>query len=405
MTLERANKQSLMYNAKLWFTILLALVWGKNTIFNYVIVVISKLPLIGFVSEIIFPLCITLCVVLALPYLKDKLKLQDFLIYFIMVAILLSTFVFHPENSEYLQEEYMDIISFMLFFFVGVCFDLEDNKNLLFWLSIIGLVLTFLYQAYFLGSGRKMEQDNMNTAYNILPSILYLIYYAFMNKKFRFWLIAIIGIMLEFRQGTRGPILCIIIFLGVGIIYSIAKTENILRKLFGIILVGLAVIALVFTDVLLNAAIALSDSFKEAGYSTRIFDYFIEGMIDDDSGREFIQNKIISAIETSPAFGYGVFGDRLFIGGSYPHNLLLEIFCQFGIVVGGALLITLLFVFIDAIRKSNGFFERLFVFMLIIMVIVKLMLSSSYLYETWLFFLIGVCLQIMRRKRMGRSGL
>lgn len=400
MTLERANKQSLMYNAKLWFTILLALVWGKNTIFNYVIVVISKLPLIGFISEIVYPLCITLCVVLALPYLKDKLKLQDFLIYFIMVAIILSTFVFHPENSEYLQEEYMDIISFMLFFFVGVCFDLEDNKNLLFWLSLIGLIIAFLYQAYFIGSGRQAEYDyNMNEAYNLLPSVMYLIYYAFMNKKFRYWLLVFIGIIFEFRQGTRGPILCIIIFLGAGIIYSIAKTENILRKLFGIILVGLVVIALVFTDVLLNAAIALSNSFKEAGYSTRIFDYFIEGMIDDDSGRAIIQSKIISAIETSPAFGYGVFGDRLFIGGSYPHNLLLEIFCQFGIVVGGGLLITLLFVFIDAIRKSNGFFERLFVFMLIIMVIVKLMLSGSYLHETWLFFLIGVCLQIMRRNK------
>lgn len=401
MTLERANKQSLMYNAKLWFTILLTLVWGKNTIFNYIIAVISRFPLIGFASELVYPLCITLCVVLALPCLKDKLKLQDFLIYFIMVAIILSTFVFHPENSEYLQEEYMDIISFMLFFFVGVCFDLEDNRRLLFWLSLIGLILTFLYQAYFLNTGREFDDHNMNAAYNLLPSVIYLIYYAFINKKFRYWCCVFLGAIFEFRQGTRGPILCIIIFLGVGIIYSIAKTENILRKLFGIILVGLAVIALVFTDVLLNAAITLSDSFKEAGYSTRIFDYFIEGMIDDDSGREFIQNKIIAAIETSPAFGYGVFGDRIFIGGSYPHNLLLEIFCQFGIVVGGALLITLLFVFIDAIRKSNGFFERLFVFMLIIMVIVKLMLSSSYLYETWLFFLIGVCLQIMRRKNNG----
>ena len=314
-----------------------------------------------------------------------------------MVAIILSTFVFHPENSEYLQEEYMDIISFMLFFFVGVCFDLEDNRRLLFWLSLIGLILTFLYQAYFLNTGREFDDHNMNAAYNLLPSVIYLIYYAFMNKKFRYWLLVFMGIIFEFRQGTRGPILCIIIFLGVGIIYSIAKTENILRKLFGIILVGLAVIVLVFTDVLLNAAIALSDSFKEAGYSARIFDYFIEGMIDDDSSRGIIQSKIISAIETSPAFGYGVFGDRLFIGGSYPHNLLLEIICQFGIVVGGGLLITLLFVFIDAIRKSNGFFERMFVFMLIIMVIVKLMLSSSYLYETWLFFLIGVCLQIIRR--------
>lgn len=401
MTLERANKQSLMYNAKLWFTILLALVWGKNTIFNYIIAVISRFPLIGFVSELVYPLCIILCVVLALPYLKDKLKLQDFLIYFIMVAIILSTFVFHPENSEYLQEEYMDIISFMLFFFVGVCFDLEDNKNLLFWLSIIGIALTFLYQAYSLGAGRKLEEDDMNTAYKVLPSIIYLIYYALLNKKFRFWLIAIIGIMLEFRQGTRGPILCIIVFLGVGIIYSIAKTENILKKLFGIILVGAAVIVLVFTDVLLNVAIILSDSFKEVGYSTRIFDMFIEGMIEDDSGRAIIQNKIISAIETSPAFGYGVFGDRLLIDGTYPHSLFLEIFCQFGIVVGGGLIITLLFVFIDAIRKSNGFSERLFVFMLIIMVIVKLMLSSSYLYETWLYFLIGVCLQIMRRKKNG----
>ena len=284
MTLERANKQSLMYNAKLWFSIFLALVWGMNTIFNYVIVVISKLPLIGFVSELVYPLCITLCVVLALPYLKDKLKLQDFLIYFIMVAILLSTFVFHPENSEYLQEEYMSIISFMLFFFVGVCFDLEDNKKLLFWLSLIGIIIAFLYESYFLGSGREKEAGyDMNTAYNLLPSVMYLIYYALLNKKFRYWFLVFMGIMFEFRQGTRGPILCIIIFLGVGIIYSIAKTQNVLKKLIGIILVGLAVVVLGFTDVLLNVAIALSDSFEEAGYSTRIFDIFIEGMIEDDS--------------------------------------------------------------------------------------------------------------------------
>lgn len=395
------EKNLIEQNGKFFFSILLILLWGQHTLYNYVLVIFKSLPIINYFAEFIFPVCVIVCIILALPYFIKCLTTKDYLFFLIALSIALLNFFIYPQTSEYLELEFFRILGVLAFFFIGRCFDLEQNKKILFWLSLIGVFVAFLYQAYSLSSGKDISVDNMDAAYKILPSVFFLIYYAVMQKKIIYWLISVPGIILEFRYGTRGTILCIIIFLSIITCVSIFKEKNKIKKLVGFVIIALVVYLVCFTDLLLNIAIFLSESFSDSGYSTRIFDFFIEGTINESKGRENISKRIVEAILGGPVFGYGLLGDRIILDGSYTHNIVLELCCQFGIILGVVLFIALLSLIFNRIIKSDDRKVRMFIVMMTIMVLVKLMLSSSYLYETWLFFLLGICFQsIGKRNRI-----
>ena len=385
------TKSLTQQNGKFWFYILLILIWGQHTIFNFIIEVIERLPIIKYFSTMIFPICVMFCIIFSLKYITKCLSIKDYLFYLFLLFLIFLTMIIYPQNSQYIEAVFPTLIGAIPLFFVGRCFDIEETKKLLFWLSFISICFAFLYQAYYIFTGRTLLSDNMGASYNILPSAMFLIYYAFINKRLFYWIASFFGIVLEFRFGTRGPMLSLALFLAVLICYSILKKKQFYKKVIGIFCVFVVVYILYFSEFLLDAAIYLSESFSERGYSTRIFDSFIKGTITDDSGRGDIYLKIINAIKTSPFLGYGLFGDRVILGGSYSHNILLEIYCDFGVILGSMIILTILCVVLRGLVKNKRYEKKMFLLMMSIMVFVKLSLSWSYLLEPWFFFLLGLC--------------
>lgn len=383
------------------YRILLALLWTQFTVLKLVKAVVGMLPYIGDLAEIFIPACIVIATMAAMPWFLKRIRGSDIIFYTSMVFLVLFTLVLFPDNREYLEEEWWrTLIAAAPIYFIGVSFSIETCSRDLFWCSVVGVVFVLLYRIYLLSSGVLLESDDMDAAYKLLPSVMYLIYYASIKNKKLYWMIAAFATMVLFIFGTRGPIICVAAFLIALVILKIIKSEKSAKKL----LLSAAVIVfiiLLFDEDIFYAIIRKSAAlFGRIGFSTRIFDYFLAGNITESQGRRIFIEKITNAIIESPIIGYGFTGDRPLLG-IYTHNMFFEIWCHFGIILGTLILCALtvltILAFIKSWRKET---VLEFVVMLCCMVFVKLMLSGSYSTEATFYFMLGVFVAILRKRNI-----
>ena len=380
------------------YRILLALLWTQYTVLNFVRVIISRIPFVGFLSELFIPMCIIFALVVAIPWFVKNIRGSDILRYVGIVLLYLVTMVAFPNNSEFMVENWWQIlIATVPFYFMGVSYSHSKCSKDLFWCSVASVVFVFLHQIYKLRNGAVLEEDNMYVAYNLLPSIMYLFYYASYKVGKIYWIIAFSSLVIMFIFGTRGPVLCAMVFLAT---YLLHKTITSHKKSNYVLLV-LAIVALIvfyiYDDLLTDIVNFVASIFGKFGFSTRIFDFFISGEVTESLGREYLKQETIRAILDNPIKGYGITGDQYLLG-VYCHNLILEMWCHFGIL-GGSLVLCILFLLsiIALVRSYNSLKLFYFVVMMMSMVYVKLMLSSSYTLEPYFFFMIGSFVTITRK--------
>lgn len=387
------------------YRILLALLWTQYTVLNFARVIIERLPYIGFLSSLFIPTCIILALIVSLPWFVKNVRGTDFLFYFVFVIVVVLTMVLFKNNAEILQEQWWRIlISAVPFYFIGVSYSYSACSKDLFWCSLAGVVFVFLYQLYKLSNGTVLEDDNMYAAYNLLPSVMYLVYYAMIRNRKKYWLIAVLSACSMFVFGTRGPILCIIIFVAVYYLYE-NLTSHIGKKFILLFLVvAVLLFVFVYEDVFLKILSAVASVFEKIGFSTRIFDFYLAGDVAVSKGRDYLTSEVIDAIIRNPIVGYGMVGDQYLLG-VYCHNLILEMWCHYGIILGTLVLAILATVSVLALVRSSKS-KKLFYFalMLICMVYVKLMLSSTYTVEPYFYFMIGIFMGIKRKMLRAPSG-
>lgn len=379
------------------FRLLMVVFWTQYTVLSFVIEIAERLPFIGIFADYIMPVTVVVLVLLSLPLMIKKLRAVDIVFYLVCAVVVLGSMVLIYDNSAYIRADAWGILGTVVpLLFIGVAYSHEDSKKDLFWASLFGAIAVFAYQIYSLLLGRELGNDNMYTAYNVLPSVLYLIYWALENKKPKYWLISAAAVAMIFLFGTRGPVLATLVFLLLGIFFTIINQRSQLARVLYLIMFAVVIVVVGSKNFLLNTAEFLAEKFEDIGFSTRIFDRFIAGEIADGSGREVLYSKILDAIKVRPVLGYGLMGDRVILG-FYVHNLFLELWCHYGVILGSVIILTMISVPVAALIKSRRSDMFGFVLMLSCMVFVKLMFTGSYLEEPYMFFLIGVSLGINRR--------
>ncbi|MBQ8184029.1 MAG: O-antigen ligase family protein [Clostridia bacterium] len=306
--------------------------------------------------------------------------------------------VVFKNNVETIEEQWWRIlISSAGFYFVGLSYSHKNCSRDIFWCSLASTVLVFVYQLFKIRSGVVLEEDNMYVAYNLLPSAMYLIYYASIKLRKKYWLVAIASALTMFVYGTRGPILCIIVYLALYLVHRFSKTTS--KRKFALILIGLFALAivLVYDDLFVKLASLISNIFERFGFSTRIFDFYVSGDVAVSKGRDYLTNHVLEAIAKNPFIGYGFTGDQYLLG-VYCHNLIYEMWCHFGVILGSLFLLSLAGLTVVALLKSRSnkkiFF---FVVMLISMIYVKLMLSGTYTMEPYFYFMLGIFVAVNRK--------
>ncbi|MBQ8525174.1 MAG: O-antigen ligase family protein [Clostridia bacterium] len=379
------------------FKILMILIWTQDTLWGFIRVFFMGIPIINSIADYIIPGMLIVFAILSLPWIIMNIRTTDMLIYVILILCIFVSTQLYPRNAPYIESSFIDIVIKALpMYFIGLAYNHEISKQQLYFCSLVSILGMSIYQFYLLSTGRELNSDNMHAAYSVLPSVMYIIYYFFENKKSMALFLCIIGIFLVFSYGTRGPVLAMIVFLIVGIYLKSRKN----RYLY--ICIGIGVVFLIFsTDIVMRSVMYLQNTFEEIGLSTRIFDFFINGDITYSSGRDIIMDDTVALIKRKALFGYGMMGDRYYLSGSYTHNLFLELWCHYGIILGSALILFFISTPLEGLRCCKADI-KLFLIMLVCMIYTKLMVSSSYLIEPFLYFMIGVSVAAVRKAKLRR---
>ena len=156
------------------------------------------------------------------------------------------------------------------------------------------------------------------------------------------------------------------------------------------LLVSLGIIILIN---LRTIAISLASFFTSLNLSTRILEKVGVGELGNDTQRSDVRDVIYNAMNNGDHFwGLGLFGCRNH-GVIYPHFLPLDFACTFGYLTGYTLLLLLFLLIAWALWITKGRKAQVFIVFLFSLSIIKLMFSSTFIAEPFLYILIGVCVK------------
>jgi hypothetical protein len=220
-------------------------------------------------------------------------------------------------------------------------------------------------------------------------------YYTYSGtKRIIDMLFFLLGLLLILMFGTRGPLLCLIIFLLAFLFLNYRHNA--------VMTINLLLVIGVFYIFLHPIVVVLMFLTRSVGLSTRIFESFFNDELfnyEKSSGRDDIHELLWNrVVNDRGGIGYGLGSDRLLgrNGTEYAHNLIYEVWMNFGLYIGSLLLILFVFFIVKTFRKvyvSDKF--NLFL-ILLIWSVGHLMLSGSYLQDFQVYFFVGYCVNILR---------
>ncbi|MHA2100263.1 MAG: O-antigen ligase family protein [Candidatus Kariarchaeaceae archaeon] len=308
----------------------------------------------------------------AIYYIIKRRLVLSIGIYLLVIFIVLSTLVFFTDNEQYLFSEpfnesgafYLLFINIPSFLCLASIRDIFNLKRIMLLISYVIFALGILY-LYFLWIGRisYMEYSITFSYYLLLPALVFL-----SQRKMLFMFLFIIICIMMLMLGSRGALVA-------GFFYAILLLF-IDRESRGLILSSAFLIVLVFGSLL---TLFLTYTSK-IGVSSRTVTMFLEGNAAELSGRDWLYSTTWNSILESPFLGHGIFGDRVILDGDYCHNILLEIFHNFGFLFGAGLILLISIATIRVYLNSNSENRKLLL-MFFCYSIIPLMASTSYLQD------------------------
>lgn len=387
---------------QIYFTVFVCVLWSRSILMEYLKGLLLKLPIVSAVANIITPLIMIVFFLLATDSMFERLKGVDFVFVLVCLTVFGLEYVLFPSNAPY-YDQYAGrfIIAALPFYFVGVALRSGREKELLELLYKISFATIIAFAVYYLLirelSEEVLRDGDMDAAYNLLPHVC--LVFDRCLKKPNAWNISVFscGSLLLVLMGSRGPVLCLAVFVVVLLLIS----KRMKHPIFLLVIAAAVVLFVVFgglLDTLLQWGYYVAD---ELGLSTRVFDKYLAGNLTVSSARTDIRLDILEELRYSPILGLGIYGDCLASGGYYAHNLFVEILAHYGYLIGTILLISLIVLIVRALRyalKQADESQKL-IMLLLLGYNVKLFVSSSYLREAFLFLLIGYSVALIRKKR------
>ena len=313
----------------------------------------------------------------------------------VVILLVISQYALFPPNQYFLfGTKLEDLVTFspqtllvvVPYILLGAAVtDFDTFRKILHRVSRIGIALAFLSYMIAISQNLNIRYDDMGNAYAICTVVCFLI------LDWQKWdgLFFFAGCFSLILAGTRGPLLCVT----VALILKTLFVEKVLVKKILKILAGIIMVFLLLSDFLETAVNFVANLFQIFGVSNlRIVEYIRRGIILDASGRDIIADIVVQKLLKNPIVGLGVGGDRIAMQENrYVHNIFLEIWASYGIVFGTAFLCWMAYWLIKGILNKNSAVQ-IITTALFCSVVVKLFLSSSYLYSKELFILLGLCM-------------
>lgn len=305
--------------------------------------------------------------------------------YVIVIILLLFTMAVFPDNTPFVTSQGLRFLlpvvvpSFLCL--TAVC-DFSIVEKTLYVVSWLTFALVLLYIIGFFSGVVSITSYNMTFSFAcVLPFVAF-----YSHRKAYDRIVCLILFVLVLAVGARGSALCMASYVVLDLFQHKRKGRFLV-----LILVFVFVVSLPFLDKWLISI----------GIKSRSLDMLLYGDITSDSGRSQIRTYFINELLEHPVFGIGLFGDRLLEDVAYCHNLILEVILDFGIPLGGLLLIIgfikMISIYIRTDTDNRNRIIRYFCAL-----VLPFMTSGSYLISSEFAIFLGLCYLINRKEREER---
>ena len=238
---------------------------------------------------------------------------------------------------------------------------------------------------------------DMPGSYQMLLFVFMYITQVFRKEKpvWLYSILAVVGLLLIILHGSRGPLFCFIVFFAVKVITEL-RHNRVAVFFAGLFIVGFTVFTVNINYVLQGLAVLVN----RFGISSRTITQILRQTILDDSGRSIFQERALTQIGKNLFIGTGPGSDVKLLGGQYAHNLFLELWVDFGAIIGTLLAAYIIAIAIKSLGVQKGTLKDLAIVFLCTGFIM-LMVSGTYLENINLFINTGlvICYQYTKKMR------
>ncbi|MGN8646340.1 O-antigen ligase family protein [Gracilibacillus sp. HCP3S3_G5_1] len=341
--------------------------------------------------NIIAFLKITIYLIILLLYINkiDKFILLGLIIF---VSVMLLSSLLNYSNLSFIQEIFAEFILNVLPIILILLF-IRDPYKILTYMRLVSypvLILTLLIP---FTDGYMVDVNYMSLAYSSIINWAVVTYFAFKEKKIIDVILTILLICNYVLFGNRGSIIIITAYL-LWCLFTFSRN----KINFTILTLSIFLIIIAFYERLLNIALSFLDFI---GIHSRTLNSIINGQLAESSAREIIWIRTINAIRENP-LGYGIGYDRVLNNGTYSHNMFLELFTSFGVILGSIVVIIIMIIcfYMLYICKDNSYKALFSVFCITGFLILQLSYSIFSVYYMYVCITLFYLYMINKREKV-----
>ena len=306
--------------------------------------------------------------------------------YFLWISILYIISCFRVPDYSYSADLFLYCFAIGIFI-IGLDFDI---KTVLTIMTVMSVLILPAYSGLFAYQWESLNQANMGTVYAILIWVIagmcHFIYYRDMWRKlcYVFYIPSIVGLYGIIQFANRGAALSLITFLLLILFNRDSKNVNVtqkalLKKRIAIILAAVLGYVVVLN---FNSLFMLLYGFLSKILNT-MPSFFVKmnkmiALNDISNGREPVYEAAIAGIKSSLLLGNGIESFPSYTAYSYPHNFILQLIYEGGILFCIIPVITIIWVcyklLFSQIRNKNYI---AFLILLFVQVIPRFLVSAT----------------------------
>lgn len=330
--------------------------------------------------------------VISLFSIRKQIISSDFKKILYIYLFYITNFLLFPANRQYFFDSAVYILlSFYIpiaIFVVRKIVDWNTFFDTFKWFSVIavlcGVYITMISQVSMVAE----YFSYMDFSYFLIPFIAgcYIPFRSNDSMRFIFGALTLLGLFEVLIYGARGAVLFIFLFI---LLYEvfIIKKEGALIKHFIFLVVVVLVIWISLPSLLdqLSNISYLSDS--------RFLLKLMNAELFQSEGRDIVYLNAEHRLNNMGLDVAGLFGDREYNNGYWPHNFFYEIWMQMGWIFGSIIILSIITIFYKSVFKSDYPIVAIF---FISIFFGRYMVSGSYAIEGRFWIMIFALISIIK---------
>ena len=399
------QKQNTIYETReKYLTVLVCFLVGLSPVQGAILNILRSVIVLPYKIDTVLLYGIYICILIhAIKPILYRVRMDAFLVLLFFGMQWSLSFIL---NSYY--EGYYLKIGYELFFtsipFYVLVRCIKDYSQLKKYITITSIFISAsMFVLIFIFNIDKEVTYSQSAAYMLLPAAVISLNVLFEKIDIIHLANALVATSLIIGSGARGPLVCIVLFIATKIIL---QTMSGFKNMITIIIIATF---FVFNIKRFWSAIilGLQEISIKYGLSERVISALMNNNFFEDSERASLRDISLKIISESPLWGTGIAKDRLILTkslgrsltealGLYPHNLILEILLQFGMLFGILIIVFLVYLIMTALMKTkdNDLKDILSIFLAI--GLYPLFLSGSYLGAPLFFAFLGFCVNALK---------